>query len=411
MPVKSSAPSAVSGGVCAPRGFFAGSAMAGIKAVPATRRDLALVYSPTPAQVAAVYTTNLVQAAPLRWSQKVSRRRTPVHAVLLNSGNANACNGPAGTQAVRASVRALAHALACPPEAILVASTGAIGVPFPTARLVAGVPALVKSMKAATAAAKHAAEAIMTTDLRRKEHAVRLRIGTTTYTVGGMAKGSGMIHPNMATMLGVITTDAPLGAAQAQRLLASAVDSSFNCISVDGDTSTNDCVFLLANGAAGGQIAPRSPAEKALGAAIAWVAARLAEAIAADGEGATKLLVVHVSGAKTAALARRVALTVIGSPLVKTAVAGGDPNWGRVLAAAGRAGVPLNPNHLALSIGGHAVAVNGVGIPAGEKGAARHLRGRRVEMRLVIGRGRGSATALGCDLTHGYIEINAHYRT
>ena len=401
----------VEGGVGAPDGFSVGSTAAGIKIAGSTRHDLALVVSGVPAAAAAMYTTNLVQAAPVRWSQKITGRRGKVRAILLNSGNANACCGPTGRQAVQATSRAVAQALGCAHSAILVASTGAIGVPMPTARFLAGVPALVASVERTPAAATAAAQAIMTTDLTRKQYAVSLRLHGKTYTVGGMAKGSGMIHPNMATLLGVLTTDAPLSAAQAQRLLAAAVNDTFNAISVDGDTSTNDCLFLLANGVAGGRIAARSVAEKALGQAIAAVCAMLAEEVAKDGEGAKKLIVMRVHGAKNVADARLVARTIISSPLVKTAVAGGDPNWGRVMAAAGRAGVKLNPEQMHLRIGGHVVAQRGQARPEGEAPAAAHMLGARVEMDLHIGRGKGSATALGCDLTEGYIHINAHYRT
>jgi glutamate N-acetyltransferase/amino-acid N-acetyltransferase len=251
----------------------------------------------------------------------------------------------------------------------------------------------------------------MTTDTHPKEHAVRVRAAGRIYTVGGMAKGAGMIHPQMATLLGVITTDAPLSPAQAARLLTAVVERSFNAITVDGDTSTNDCVFLLANGAAGGRVAPRSAAERQIARALAQVAWTLARAVAADGEGAEKLVTLRVTGAPNEAAARRIARAVLASPLVKTAVHGGDPNWGRVLAAAGRAGVGLDPDALDLVIGGHRVARAGVADPTGEPGAARHLRGREIEMSLVVGRGPGQAVALGCDLTSRYVAINAHYRS
>jgi glutamate N-acetyltransferase / amino-acid N-acetyltransferase len=229
--------------------------------------------------------------------------------------------------------------------------------------------------------------------------------------VGGMAKGAGMIHPHMATLLGVITTDAPLAPAQAHRILAAAVDRSFNTVTVDGDMSTNDSILLLANGAAGGKIAAGSRVERAVAGGILEVCWALAVAVAADGEGASKLFVVRVTGAHSDDDARQIARTVASSLLVKTAVHGGDPNWGRVLAAAGRAGVALDPDALDLKIGGHWVARAGAVHPGGEAGAARHLQGRRIEMELAIGRGRGTAAALGCDLTAGYVAINAHYRS
>lgn len=334
-----------------------------------------------------------------------------MRAVLLNSGNANACTGRAGDEAARRSAAAVAGGLGCSASEVLIASTGVIGVRFPARRLFAAVPAVLGAARTDARGARDAARAIMTTDTRAKQAAARVRIGGTSYTVGGMAKGAGMIHPQMATMLAVLTTDAPLANAQAQRLLRSAGDDTFNALTVDGDTSTNDCVFLLANGAAGGRIAPGSPAEAKFAAALRRVCAELAEAVAADGEGATKVLVVQVRGARTARDARQIARTIAASNLVKTAVHGGDPNWGRVLAAAGRAGVKLDPAALDLSIGGHCVARHGAAHPAGERGAAQHLRGRRVEMVLDLGAGAATGTALGSDLSAGYVRINAHYRS
>ena len=400
----------VRGGVVAARGFRAAAAPAGVK--PGTRRDdLALVVSDRAAVAAGVFTTNRVRAAPVLWSSRVVRAGRPVRAVLLNSGNANACTGEEGAAAVRSSAAALARLLGCRASQVLVASTGVIGVPFPGERLVAGLPRLVARLESGARAAGTAARAIMTTDTRPKEHAVRLPAGSLTYSIGGMAKGAGMIHPQMATMLAVVTTDAPLSRAQARRLLGAAVRRSFNAITVDGDTSTNDCVLLLANGAAGGRVPPGSAVERRLGAALARVCAALAEAVVADGEGARKLLVVRVTGAQTEAQALLVARTVASSLLVKTAVHGGDPNWGRVLAAAGRAGVALDPRALELRIGGHLVARSGAAHAAGERAAARHLRGRRVEMQLCIGGGRAAATAFGSDLGADYVRINAHYRS
>ena len=400
----------VAGGVTAARGFAAGAACARLK--PGTRRDdLALVVSQRPAVAAGLFTTNRVQAAPVGWSRALVRAGRRVRAVLLNSGNANACTGEDGRRAVRRSAAAVARALGAEPAQILVASTGVIGVPLPVERLVAVVPALAGSVATSRVAGTRAARAIMTTDTVAKERAVKVQVARHAYIVGGMAKGAGMIHPEMATMLAVLTTDAPLGWGQAQRLLRAAVATSFNALTVDGDTSTNDCVVLLANGAAGGHLPRASTAEKAIAAALGEVCRGLAEAIAADAEGATKLLVVRVEGAGDAAGARCIARTVAASLLVKTAVHGGDPNWGRVLAAAGRAGVAFDPNGLELRIGGHLVARRGAAYPAGERAAARHLRRRRVEFGLRVGRGPGTATALGSDLGAGYVRINAHYRS
>jgi glutamate N-acetyltransferase/amino-acid N-acetyltransferase len=393
-----------------PGGFRAASTCAGIK--PGNRRDdLALVVSDPPAVAAGVFTTNYVQASPVLWSRRVVQSRVRVRGVLLNSGNANACTGSQGPQVVRRSTTELARLLGCDAQQLLVASTGVIGVPLPAARLVGALPRLVQGLGRGSRVSTAAARAIMTTDTRPKQCAAVARCGALSYKVAGMAKGAGMIHPEMATMLSVITTDAPLSRGQAARLLRHAVDASFNALTVDGDTSTNDCVFLLANGAGGGHVSPGSPAEAAVARAIDLVCSHLAEAVAADGEGAHKLLIVRVSGARTCEQARLVARTVASSMLVKTAVHGGDPNWGRVLAAAGRAGVKLDPTALDLRIGGHLVARAGAAHLRGEPAAARHLRGRRVEMELVVGRGRGEAVALGSDLSAEYVRINAHYRS
>lgn len=400
----------VEGGVASPKGFKVGVSQCGIK--PTTsRNDVALLVSESDAVVAGLFTTNLVRAAPVQWSEKIVHKKKPVRALLLNSGNANACTGAAGAEATKSSAQAVAELIHCNAKQVLVASTGVIGVPFPIDRLLGGIPTAGQSLAAGNEASHLAARAIMTTDTFPKECAVNVTIGAKTYTVGGMAKGAGMIHPNMATLFGIITTDAPLSAGQAQRIFAPIVQETFNAITIDGDTSTNDCAMLFANGAAGGRIVAKSRAEKQLTEAIAYVCQKLAEAVATDGEGAKKLLVIKVTGAKTQPQALQVARTVASSALVKTAVAGGDPNWGRVLAAAGRADVPLRPEHLELQIGGHCVAKKGMAQPAGEAGAAEHLQGKRIEMELRIGKGKEQATVYGCDLTEGYVEINGHYRT
>jgi len=400
---------ATRGGVTAPVGFAASSARGGIK--PGTRRDdLALVWSDRPAVAAGIFTTNKVQAAPVVWSRRIVTSGRMVRGVLLNSGNANACTGREGDRAVRESAAAMARRLGAAPAGLLVASTGVIGVPFPTGRLIAGLPSLAGGLGRGPKDALAAARAIMTTDTVPKQAAVTVRHGGRTWRVGGMAKGAGMIHPDMATMLAVITTDAPLSRATARRLLRRAADDSFNALTIDGDTSTNDCVLLLANGAAGGRVATAG-AERAIGNGIARVCAALAEAIARDAEGAEKLLVVGVSGARDDRGARLIARTIASSLLVKTAVHGGDPNWGRVLAAAGRSGARIDLARLDLRIGGCLVARGGCAHPSGERGAARHLRGRRIAMDLRVGDGPGTATAYGSDLSADYVRINAHYRT
>jgi glutamate N-acetyltransferase/amino-acid N-acetyltransferase len=397
------------GAVVAARGFLAASSAAGIKASGSP--DLALIVSERDAVCAGVFTTNRVKAAPVLWSERIVRNGRTVRAVLINRGNANACTGSAGRSAVRRSAESLAHALAVDVEEILVASTGVIGVPIPLDRLLGAIPGLVGDLKPTASHGGHAAKAILTTDTRVKEHVAVARVGTRTFWVGGMAKGAGMIHPAMATLLGVITTDAPLGRAQARRLLRNAVIPTFNAISVDGDTSTNDCVLLLANGAAGGRIPPGSTAESRVADALMEVSAALARMVAADGEGARKLIEVTVRGARSSSEARKIARVIASSSLVKAAVHGGDPNWGRIFAAAGRAGVPMRLEHMELRIGGHLVARGGTGVSGREGKAAGHLQKKRIALDLSVGRGDGQATALGCDLSAEYVSINAEYRT
>lgn len=397
------------GAVTAPRGFRAAGVSAGIK--ESGRPDLALIVSDQGAVSAGVFTTNRVKAAPVLWSQAVVRSGRSVRAVLINSGNANACTGAAGRQAVRRCAAELSRTLETDSNRILVASTGVIGVPLPVDRVVKAVPGLATRIKDTPAGGVAAANAILTTDTRPKEHVATSRAGGRVYTVGGMAKGAGMIHPAMATLLGVITTDAPLSRGQARRLLVEAVGPTFNAISIDGDMSTNDCVLLLANGAAGGWIAPGSAGEQRVAEAIQEVCAALARMVAADGEGARKLLSVTVRGARSSMDARTVARAIASSSLVKAAVHGGDPNWGRVFAAAGRAGVPVRVEQMELRIGGHLVASGGTAVRGHERLAAGHLRKRNVEIALSIGRGKGAGTALGCDLSPEYVAINAEYRT
>lgn len=397
------------GAVVAARGFRAASSAAGIKASGSP--DLALIVSDHDAVCAGVFTTNRVKAAPVVWSQTVVRSRRSVRAVLINSGNANACTGAHGETAVRRTAGSLARALDIEPGEILLASTGVIGVPLPIDRVLAALPHAVQGLGGTPAHGHGAAKAILTTDTRTKEYVATARLGKRLVRVGGMAKGAGMIHPSMATLLGVITTDAPLSRAQARRLLASAVWPSFNAISVDGDTSTNDCVFLLANGAAGGRIPSGSAAEARIAEALTDVCAVLARMVAADGEGARKLIEVTVRGARSSSDARTIARAIASSSLVKAAVHGCDPNWGRVFAAAGRAGVPVRLERMELRIGGHLVAKGGAALAGRQGKAATHLRNKSVTLDLSIGNGAGTAIALGCDLSPEYVSINAEYRT
>jgi glutamate N-acetyltransferase/amino-acid N-acetyltransferase len=377
---------------------------------------VALVVSGSPGVIASVFTTNALTAAPVQWSQSLAAQapwRRQARAILYNSGNANACTGPAGMQATRRCVQGVAAALDIAPQAVWVASTGIIGVPLPTAGLCAAIPKLACDLRRGVQAARAAACAIMTTDTCHKMAHATVDIGGQRYILGGMAKGAGMIHPNMATLLACITCDAPLQHAQAQRLLRGAVTRSFNTLSVDHDTSTNDCAFFFCNGAAGGQVPPHSAAEAALAAGLEKLCIQLAEAIAQDGEGATCLIRCTVHGARSAVQAALIARSIVASPLVKCAVTGQDPNWGRIVAAAGAAGVALQLHHLELDI--ENVAILRAGTPVQAPATARRARAAMsknpLHLRLRVGKGPGQAVARGCNLTHAYVTLNAEYPT
>ena len=393
------------GGVTAPRGLQAAGVTAGVKA---RGKDLALIYSPARAAAAGVFTTNRVKAAPVLLTRS-RLARGEAHAVVVNSGNANACTGPEGYRDAVAMAELAAAELGVPPHAVLVASTGIIGQRLPMERLARGIKRAAKNLSPQGGA--DAARAIMTTDTRPKQLAVEFQLKGRPVRVGAMAKGAGMIGPHLATMLAVITTDALVPAPLLGQCLGQAVEHSFNCITVEGDTSPNDMVLLLANGQAeAGEISPRRGLRR-FQQALDHVCRGLARAIAADGEGATKLISLTVKGAASFPQARQVALTVANSPLVKTAIFGGDPNWGRVLAAAGRAGVRLKPELLELWIGPAQVVKAGQATNRDCRRAARALAGPRVDLTLDLNQGNQQATVWTCDLTYGYIELNAEYHT
>lgn len=396
----------VAGGVTAPKGYVANGVHCGIKR---KRPDLALIVSETEAAAAAVFTTNLVQAAPLH----VSREHVaagPLRAVVVNSGNANACTGEQGEADARRMAALAARAVGARTEQVAVASTGIIGQRLPMDKVEAGIDAVVAGL--GPDKGTDAALAIMTTDTFAKEAAVELEIGGRTVRIGGMAKGSGMIHPNMATMLGFITTDAAVEPQVLQSLLSRSVERTYNRITVDGDTSTNDMVVLLANGMAGNDpIRADDPELERFASALHYVNEQLAKAIARDGEGATKLVEIRVHGAVTEADAVRVAKSVAGSNLVKTAVYGNDANWGRILAAVGYAGVDLDPQRVDIAIGDVQVARSGAGIKFDEEKASAALRESEVVITVHLNGGGAHATAWTCDLTEKYIEINASYRS
>jgi len=392
-------------GVTAARGFLASGLHCGIRR---DRADLALVISERPASAAAVFTTNRVQAAPILLSREnLQVSGGHARAIVVNSGNANACTGEPGLLAARRTVEETARLLEVPPEQILVASTGVIGVPLPVSRIVTALPRAVSSLS--VAGGRSAAEAILTTDTRTKLSARTVRTSCGTYVVGGMAKGSGMIHPNLATTLAFVTTDASVAPAILKRSLDRAVEVSFNRISVDGDTSTNDMVAVLAGGGSG--IAVCEGGAPLFEEALTGVLTDLAKQVARDGEGATKLVTLQVVGAACDADALRVARAVAGSLLVKTAIHGADANWGRIVAAAGSAGVDVAAEGMRISFDHVEVLSPGCVSSFSEEEARRVLEKEEITVRLELGDGPGRSVLWTCDLGHGYIDINASYRS
>jgi glutamate N-acetyltransferase / amino-acid N-acetyltransferase len=394
------------GSVTSARGFRAAALAAGIKA--SGKPDLGLWASDVPCVVAATFTQNTFPAAPVVLSRERVRATGRAQAVVFNAGNANACNGEAGLRDATEMARLAAQRLGIEPELVLVASTGIIGQPLPMDRVRAGVPGL--ELSAANGHA--AAEAIMTTDTRPKEAAVAVEIGGVQVRIGAMTKGVGMIYPNMATMLAFVGTDAALEPGFAQSALKRAVDNSFNMLTVDGDTSTNDSCFLLANGASGAaELNADSPDAERFVTALEAVCVILARKMAADAEGATKLLQVDVTGAATDADARAAARAVVGSSLFKAAVHGADPNWGRVFAAVGYSGAQVDPLRAALWIGDVQVARDGVATDAPKEAASAQMAGAEVLLRVDLGLGSSAARAWGCDLTEAYVVENSAYST
>ncbi|MFZ5648887.1 MAG: bifunctional glutamate N-acetyltransferase/amino-acid acetyltransferase ArgJ [Bacillota bacterium] len=398
---------AVAGGVTAALGFKASGVAAGVKYVG--KKDIAVVYSECDAAAAGVFTTNVVKAAPVLLDmERVASGRA--RAIVVNSGNANACNGPGGMADARAMAAEAAHLLGINEESVLVCSTGVIGQPMPMGRVIPGIREAVKDLS--ENGGRDAAEAIMTTDLELKEYAVRFQLEGKTVTVGAMAKGSGMIHPNMATMLCFITTDAAVDTACLKECLTYAADRSFNMMTVDGDTSTNDTVLALANGAAGiSEIKAGGEGFLVFREALTEVCVNLAKAVARDGEGATKLIEVRVINALSEKDARLAAKGVASSSLFKAAVFGQDANWGRILCAAGYSGARFNPDRVDIFIGDVQVAKDGGGLAFDEMLAAGALAGDTVQVLIDMKDGSHGACAWGCDLTYEYVKINGSYRT
>ena len=401
----------IAGGVCAAKGFLANGIHCGIRKNK-QKRDLSLIYSEVPANAAAVYTTNLVKGAPLA----VTKRHLCngiAQAVICNSGNANTCNAN-GIEIAEAMSGLLAEKMNISADDVVVASTGVIGQPLDITPIKEGIPSLVAGLSRENGAL--AAEGIMTTDTKKKEVAVSFEIGGVTCHLGGIAKGSGMIHPNMATMLVFITTDCKISSPMLQKALSGDIQNTFNMVSVDGDTSTNDMVTVLANGMAGNrEIDGEGEDFDTFMKALNTVTVALCRMIAGDGEGATKLLECHVSGAADEATAKTVAKSVICSSLTKAAMFGADANWGRVLCAIGYSGAAVDVTRVGVSFvsckGEIEVCRDGSGVDFSEEKAKEILLESEIEIRVSLGEGAYEATAWGCDLTYDYVKINGDYRT
>ena len=401
----------ISGGVCAAKGYKAGGVHCGIRRNPG-KKDLALIVSDCPANAAAVYTTNLVKGAPIIVDQK-HLADGKAQAVICNSGNANTCNAD-GIEIAEGMAALVEKHTGIAANDVVVASTGVIGEPLSLAPIEKGMDALVSSLS--YTGSLEACHAIMTTDTVPKEIAVEFTLGGKTCRMGGIAKGSGMIHPNMATMLVFITTDAAVSTAMLQKALSEDIKSTFNMTSVDGDTSTNDTVVLMANGLAGNaEVTEDGEDFKIFMKALNTVNMHLCRHIAADGEGATKLLECVVKGAETLETARKVAKSVICSSLVKTAMFGEDANWGRVLCAIGYSGEDVDVDKIDLSFASKAGTIelcrNGAGVPFSEEKAAEILHEKEIDILVDLKSGSFEATAWGCDLTYDYVKINGDYRT
>ena len=402
---------ACNGGVCAPAGFRAAGVHCGIRKNK-SKKDLALIYSDAPCAAAAVYTQNLVKGAPIT----VTRENIAdgcAQAVLCNSGNANTCNAD-GPAVARRMCELAASACGLDPRDVIVASTGVIGQRLDISPIEASIGALKNALS--ETGSRDAAEAIMTTDTARKEVAVAFTVGGVECRLGGIAKGSGMIHPNMATMLVFLTTDCAISSELLQKALAADAADSFNMISIDGDTSTNDMVSILANGKAGNPpITAEGPDYDAFAAALAFVTRTLCRSIAKDGEGATKLLECRVSGARSLTDARTVAKSIICSSLVKAAMFGADANWGRVLCAIGYSGADTDPHGVDVSFSSEAGTVHvcekGAGVEFSEETAKAVLSADEIRIDVTLHDGSAEATAWGCDLTYDYVRINGDYRT
>jgi len=399
------------GGITAPKGFSATGEHIGLKK---KKKDLAIIISDLPATASGVFTKNLVKAAPVLWNQQIVNNK--VRGIVVNSGNANACTGELGFKHTEIMAQTLAECINASKEEIIVSSTGVIGVHLPIEKIVIGIKTVVSSLETTREAAKRAAEGIITTDTYTKEIAIEVKIDEKPVRIAGMAKGSGMIHPNMATMLSFVTTDANISKEMLDKTLNDSVEDTYNMISVDGDTSTNDMVIVLANG-----MAQNTPITKEnenycrFKSALDYVNKYLAKQIVNDGEGVTKVLEVIIKGASTKEDARKIAKSIICSNLVKTAFFGEDANWGRILCAAGYSGASFNPEKTSISfssLGGEILLfTNGEPIKFDEDKALQILKERKIQILISLQDGNEGATAWGCDLSYEYVKINGEYRT
>ena len=404
----------ITGGVTAAKGFLAAGVEAGIKYQ--NRKDMAMVYSKTPCRAAGVFTTNVVKAAPVLWDKEVVESEWEAQAIVVNSGIANACTGKLGYEYCRETAGAAADALEISPQSVLICSTGVIGMQLPMEKMTEGVRMLAKAIKPGEEAGTDAAKAIMTTDTRNKQVAVKVTIGGKEVTIGGMCKGSGMIHPNMCTMLAFVTTDVNISKKLLQEALSADVQDTFNMVSVDGDTSTNDTLLVLANGQAGNpEITEKGADYDTFVEALHYVNETLAKKIASDGEGATALFEVKVIHADNKEDAKTLAKSVITSSLTKAALFGHDANWGRILCALGYSGAKFDPEAIELylesSAGKILIFKDGMAADYSEEEATRILSCSEVTALVDMKMGEAEATAWGCDLTYDYVKINADYRS
>lgn len=404
----------ISGGITAAQGFEAAAAAAEIKYK--NRTDMALIYSQVPCYAAGTFTTNVVKAAPVKWDMEIVKHSQYAQAVVVNSGIANACTGKEGYGYCKETAKAAAKALGIPEDSVLIGSTGVIGMQLPIDRIRKGVEMLAEEKNASLENGTAAAKAIMTTDTHKKEIAVQFTIGGKTVTMGGMCKGSGMIHPNMCTMLAYVTTDAAISKEMLQKALSADVKDTFNMISVDGDTSTNDTLLLLANGLAGNpEITEENEDYQQFLEALNYVNTYLARQMAGDGEGATALFTVKVVGAETKAQAVTLSKAVITSSLTKAAIFGHDANWGRILCAMGYSGAQFDPEKVDITfesvVGSLKIVEDGVALDYSEEEATKILSEEEVIVIADVKMGEASATAWGCDLTFDYVKINADYRS